>query len=281
MTNDYRALDDLIGLSGVAEVAPPLLRQRSVRPRPAPRARPQPAGRTELSTPAVPAVSARPAPRIGANVTRPARASRPGAAARPTSAARPFSSAPSTATRPTFSGRGPSTVVRSSTSGRPLLQAVSGSTTVQREAESLGWVVTAIAWVVAALAAANAYFLLSTGGVLSTSLPFSGYVEYTPAVVAVVTWGDHIAAPIALSLVGALGVGGASFPTGGLRRVGARSGPVLFGALLAGLLGVAGTLLGLALVAFATAVGVAVVLAIGALIFGAIVALMIGLLSAS
>ena len=276
MTNEFRDLDDLIGLSTVADVAPPLLgRQRpgaaprataaspsAPRPRRTPPPDPSDAG-TPLSS-LITAPAAPPAPTARTSVRRPTAARRASPAPRPAAPLRPTAATRTTVTPPRVGRSGPGT--QRVGNGPPLLSAVSTGSRARREAEPLSIVVTLIAWLLVALAGANAWMLFRTHGVLAERLPFSGYVEYAPVVLSVITWGDHVLLPAWLSALSVLGLSAAAVGTAGLRRIGSTSGPVLFGAALAGLLGIAGTLVGLAIVALATAIGVAIVLVIGTLI---------------
>lgn len=175
--------------------------------------------------------------------------------------------------------RPPSTGTRSASTSRPLLSAVSAASSTRREPELLNLAVTLSAWLVLVLAVLNAYVLIRTGGEVTADLPFTGYVEYTPAVVNVVTWGGHVWLPAGLSLLGAAGLGAAAGATRGVRQIGERTGPLLFLSILAALLGIAGSVIGLTLVALATAVGVAAVLLIGALLLAVCLILLAAFLS--
>jgi hypothetical protein len=164
---------------------------------------------------------------------------------------------------------------RADASSRPLWAAVNASTG-RMGAEPLTVVVTLLAWVVLAASAGNAYVLFRTGGVTG-SLPFSGYVHYESLVNDVLTWGGHVRWPAWLSTLGAAALGVAALGTRGLRQVGGGWGLLFFGGLCLAGVGIAGSVVALVTIGFATGLGIAVCVLLGALLLAAVVMLLAGL----
>lgn len=256
MTNDFRDLDRLIGLAPVSDMAPPLLGGRH--PAPAPHTA---AGSNTI---AHGGGSASPA-------SRPERTRRPTVVLAPTVSTRGMVTPPNPVHRPTQ-------VVGVAAPSRPLLAAVSASTP-PRGAEPVTPVVTLLAWLVLLLAAGNAYLMIRTGGWMGSDLPFTGQVDYSPTVTALMTWGGHPGWPIALSILGSAGLAAAATRTRALRQVGGAAGMTLFVSLLVALVGIAGSLAALLLIALATAIGITVVIASIAVLTAVIVMLLVGMAS--
>jgi hypothetical protein len=278
MTNDFRDLDDLIGLDPVSDMPPPMLgglQTGPVPPAPAPPA-PAPVVAAEATaTTGTPPQVRRPnlPTRVARTTTR---STRPTRARRPT-AVRPPTVNTLTRVSPPGAVRPPTRAVGVTASTRPLLSAVSAPIG-RRGAEPVTPVVTLIAWLLMLLAAGNSYLMLRTRGWIS-NLPFTGQVDYSPTVTALMTWAGHPGWPTWLSVLGAAGLAVAAVRTRGLRQVGGGAGATLFVSLLLALAGMAGSLAALLVVAFATAIGIAVVVAITALLVVGLVLLLVGLVS--
>jgi hypothetical protein len=266
MNNDFRGLDDLIGLAPVVDMPPPVLGG-------------QPSGPvTSAPTPPVPAPTQTHQSDRSTRVTRPAtRSARPTRARRPTAVRPPMVSAMTWASPP-GPVRPPARAVGVTAATRPLLSAVSAPTG-RRGAAPVTLVVTVLAWLLMLLAAGNAYLMFRTRGWIGSDLPFTAQVDYSPAVTALMTWAGHPAWPTWLSVLGATGLAVVALSTRGLRQVGGGAGATMFVSLLLALAGVAGSLAALIVVAFATAIGVAIAVAITVLLFVGLVMLLVGLAS--
>ncbi|MDQ6523995.1 hypothetical protein RB608_10305 [Nocardioides sp. LHD-245] len=246
MTNGFRDSDDLIGLPRVADVPPPMM------------------GAT--ARPGGPSTGPRRASGVrGTRATRPTAATRPGVTGLTGRAAM-------SAVIPPDGVRAPRRAVAPD---RPLLAAVT-ATAGRRGAEPVTWVVTALAWLMMFAAAGNAYFLMRTGGWIGSGLPFADFVDYSGPVNGLLTWGGHVGWPMAFSLLGAAGLACAAGFSRGLRQVGGVAGTTIFVGVLAALLGITGTAIAVAMIAFATALGIAIFVAMTLVFIGLLFALLLG-----